>query len=474
MDATTPDAGRPHGPSGKIRSAVRDGIDRYRALRDVPEARRLLAVAAGSYIGDRFNTIALIALSFELGDSALGVGGMLALLALPRLVVQAPAGALVDRYPGKRLLILSQLLMAVVAGSFALLAVIPSLWLLYGLTLAMGVIRTVDIPAFEVRLMALAPAERRGTVNAVHMLAMTAGEIVGPLLGGIVLALTGATPLFIINVLSFLVVVQIIARLPERVATAEPEHETDEAAEPGVAPALGYRTLLRRSDVRLYIAALTASCILLLGAMALYITRALDLGLGDGGVGLFYATMGVGTLVGGLLAGTGTYTSNRALAISAIASIIGATSMIAFGAAGSLLLALPALVLVGMVGDIEEISALTFFQNRLPEAVFGRFFSLFLMCTGAGGMIGALGGPLLAEAFGSGVAITVLAVPVIILAALLGVREGGLRLAMPPFTPVPEPEVVGHGMFGVLSASDLIPDHAVGGPLLEPRLHRLV
>lgn len=78
-------------PLTTLRSAVHDGVDRYRALGEAPEARRLLATAVISYIGDRFSTIALIALSFDLGDSALGVGGMLALLALPRLVVQAAA-----------------------------------------------------------------------------------------------------------------------------------------------------------------------------------------------------------------------------------------------------------------------------------------------------------------------------------------------------------------------------------------------
>lgn len=459
------------GPLATVKTAVRDGVEHYRALRHAPEARRLLAAAAGSYIGDRFNTIALIALSFELGDSALGVGGMLALLALPRLVVQAAAGSLVDRYPGKRLLMLTQLLMALIAGSFALLAIIPSLWLLYGLTLAMGIVRTADIPAFEVRLMALTPPEQRGTVNAVHMLAMTAGDIIGPLLGGVVLALMGATPLFLLNGASFLIVVWMISSLPERLGAAEPVAETSDEPE---TPALGYRVLLERSDVMLYTATVATSCILILGAIPLFITRALDLGLGEGGIGLFYATMGVGTLIGGILAGAGTYTTVRALAIAAVAGIVGSLCLVVFGFANSLLLALPALAVFGMIGDLEEISAMTYFQHRLPAGIYGRFMSLFLMATGAGGLIGALGGPLLAEAFGSGTALLLLALPTLVLAVIFGIREGGLRVGLPVFAPVPEPEVVGHGLFGVPSHSDLVPDGRAGGPLLEPRLHRLI
>ena len=84
---TTSSETLPTGPLERLRTGVQQGIDRYRALGSAPEACRLLAAASASYIGDRFNTIALIALSYELGGSALGVGGMLALIALPRLVV---------------------------------------------------------------------------------------------------------------------------------------------------------------------------------------------------------------------------------------------------------------------------------------------------------------------------------------------------------------------------------------------------
>ena len=256
MDRSPPKGASAHGPLATVRAAVRDGVDRYRALRDAPEARRLLAAAAGSYIGDRFNTIALIALAFELGDSALGVGGMIALWALPRLVIQAAAGSLVDRYPGKRLLMLTQLLMALLAGSFALLAIVPSLWLLYGLTLAMGIVRTADTPAFEVRLMALTPPTLRGTMNALHMMAWTAGEIIGPLLGALVLTLIGATPLFLLNGASFLVVLWMINSLPERLGSAEAATEPDAA---GALPNLSFRFLLQRPDVMFYTAAVASS-----------------------------------------------------------------------------------------------------------------------------------------------------------------------------------------------------------------------
>jgi MFS family permease len=476
MDATTPDAGESRRPSGKIRSAIRDGIDRYRALRDAPEARKLLLAAAGTHIGYRFNTIALVALSYNLGDGALGVGGMLAIMMLPSLVLQPFAGALVDRYPGKRLLVRSQIVMALIAASFVLLSVFESIWLLYGLALAMGIVRTVDQPAFELRLMLLTPSEKRGTANAVQMLASTAGEIIGPLLGGVILALAGANSLFILQALTILMLARVVAVLPQRVAGATSDSETDEAAEPiSGARAPGYLSLLRRSDVRLYTGLVVASYLLYFGIVPLFIVKAGELGLGAGSVGLFYTVMGVGSLFGGILAGMGVYSTSRALGIAGLAASVGALSVLFYGAAGSIFLALTALLIFGMITDIEEIAALTYFQNQLPEQLYGRFFSLFMMCAAIGGLVGALGGPLLAAAFSTGVAMAILAIPVMVLGLVFAIKEGGLRLAMPPFAPELEPEVAGHGLFRRQRTPDDLYMRREGGRLvLEPRTRRVV
>lgn len=477
MSATAGGAGATPGAGwlGRVRGAVQGAVGRYRELGALPDARRLLLAASGSYVGDRLNTIALIALSFELGDGALGVGGMLALFMLPRLLVQGPAGALVDRFPGKGLLVVTLGLMAVGAAAFALLAVAPSLWLLYGLTLVLATLKTVSMPAFEVRLMAATPAEQRGTANALHTVAFTVGDFVGPLLGGLLLAWLGATPLFLLNGLSFVGVALAVARTGGD-AKAAAEAAEAEAEAPSAPAGLGYLALLRRPDVGLYAGLTVATSVLIMGTIALFVVRSQELGLGEGGVGLFYAIMGVGTLVGGLAAGAGSYTGPRALLVAAGAAAVGALSQVLFGAAGGVALAFLGLAIFGLTGDLEEIAALTSFQNRLPERVYGRFFSLFLMANGLGGLVGALLGPLLAEAAGAGTALGLMALPALALALLFALREGGLRprLSAGGFAAMPEPEVVGHGLFGVPSASDVLPDREPGGLTLVPRLSRLI
>ena len=456
-------------PVDRVKEALHQSWRNYRELAGLRAARRLLGAAALSYAGDRFNTVALIALSFNLGDGALGVGGMLALFALPRFLLQGPAGALVDRYPGGRLLIASQLLLTLVAAAFALLAVFPSLWLLYGLVLAMGALRTVALPAFEVQLMGSVPPARRGTANAVHMLAITSGDFVGPLLGGLLLVWLGTVPLFLLNGLSYFVVAVAIWRLRGLTRNAvTPEVTAPEAPLAGGS----YLRLLRRPDVALYISLTVFCSAIVLAAMALFVVQAIELGLGEGGVGVFFAVIAVGTAVGGTLAGAGSYTGPRSMQIAAVAVAVQAVSLAIFGFAGTLVLALGALVAFGLTADLEEVAALTYFQNRLPANLYGHFFSLFLIAVGAGGLIGPLAGPLMAEAWGTGVALTVLSVPCLVLATYFAVREGSLHDALPAPALAAEPEVAGYGLFVPPAARD---QRATMPPGVRAatRLHRL-
>ncbi len=195
MDASPAEVAVSRNPVEAIRGALADGIDRYRALAGAPESRKFLLGVAGTRIGYRASTVAMIALSYKLGGGALGVGGMIAILLGPSLLVQPLAGSLVDRFQGKRTLIMTTLTTALLALALMLLAAFPSLWLLYAVTLVTGLVQTFDIPAVEIRLMLLTPRELRGTANAVPDAVDHVGRrSSGPVIGGVLLALAASMP----------------------------------------------------------------------------------------------------------------------------------------------------------------------------------------------------------------------------------------------------------------------------------------
>lgn len=412
-----------------LRQASRRSLGRYREVLTDPNAALLLGANFLSEIGDWFNTIALISLSYGFSGDARDVGGMLALRMVPRLLFQGPAGALVDRRSGRSLLFTTQLLMAASASSFALLTAAPNRWLLYLLVLLLETVNTVARPAFMVQLRTEVLTERRAAMNGVLAIGMTSAQFVGPLLGAGVLALFGAVWVFVVNGLTFLCVAAAVTRLrggldsrriplmPHGAPGSEDAHLASGNAE--AASDYGYGWLLRRLDLSLYGALSLSNALLIQGTVALFVVRADDLGLGDGAVGLFYVAVAVGAVVGSALAGSSSASGRGSLYRVAAAAALCGVAIATFGAAGWIGLAFGALVVAGFATDFHEVIALTFFQNRLPDRVYGRFFSFFLTSLNAGGLVGALLGPVLATAVGVPAAVALLAVPGFVFALAL-------------------------------------------------------
>ena len=402
------------------------GFARYRSLARHPEARLLIGAALASEIGDWFAIVAVIALADRFGEGALSVGVMLALRTVPRLLFQIPAGAMVDRVGhSPRLLVAVQLAMAVLAASFALLAVVPELWLLYALVFALESINTVAWPAFRTQVVGRVPEDERGAANGALGLCATVGALTGPLLGAGLLAWSGPTVVFLVNGLTFAAIAWVLNRVPRLVRPVAPEH--------AAAPALSYRWLLARRDLLAYAALQGAAVVMIQATIALFVVRAKDLDLGEYGTGVFYSSVGVGALAGGLIAGLGRHHDRRAIAVVGAALAGLAATLIGFGWAPSVGVAVAALVAAGLTSEIGEVAALTYFHHRLPDQLYGRFLSIFVVVLSLGAVTGLMVGPLLADRIGIPGALALLAIPVAALAVIAPL------LAAQPDDPVPLP-----------------------------------
>jgi MFS family permease len=401
-------------------ATLRKTLAHYRSVFADRNIALLLGAGFFSEVGDWFNTVALISLSFRFGDGALGVGGMLAVRMLTRLLCQGPAGALVDRFPGRTVLFATQLVMAVIAGAFLLLVGMPEPWLLYGLVIALEGANCVARPAFMVVLKREAPEELRASANGALFASQTTAQLVGPLLGAAALALVGPAAVFALNGLTFLAVAAAVTRLRGGLSdTPAPIAPVDvgAAGEPASRRA-GYRWLVRRGDLSLYALVCLSLALLVQATIALFVVRANALGLGDGGVGIFYAAVAAGSIAGSLVAGVRA-PHPAPLYPAAVAMLVCAAALAVFGMAAVALVAIVALVVAGFATDFYEVVGLTHFQLAIPDDAFGRFFSIFLIALSAGGLVGALAGPVLEQRFGVGGSLIALAAPAAALAVLL-------------------------------------------------------
>jgi MFS family permease len=400
-------------------ASVPVAVGRYRVLLRHRDARLLLSSALASEIGDWFNIVALIALSYRFGEGALGVGVMLALRMAPRLLFQAPAGTLVDRHrESTGVLIASQVAAAAVAAAFTLLSVLPELWLLYLLVFLLESVGTVAWPAFRVQVARHVAPEARGGVNALLSICATLAQLVGPAIGSAVLVATDPNVVFIVNALTFLGNAAAATRLSGETTFASDAPDQADSSVPS-GGRRGYAWLLRRPAVAAYGAIELSAMLLIYGTIPLFVTRSEDLGLGDLGTGIFYSAVAVGSVMGSAAAGIGRHEDPSALRLVAGAMGLLGVTCILFGAAAVPALAVAALVLAGAGTGAGEVVGLTHFQHRLPDAIYGRFLSVYVVVLSVGGIVGALVGPLLAQEVGVVGALTIIAVPIFVFAALL-------------------------------------------------------
>jgi MFS family permease len=162
-----------------------------------------------SNIGTWMQLIALPLLVLRLTDSGVALGVATALGYLPMLLFGAWGGVLADRFDNRRLQLVTQVAFALVA--FALWAVVGTgvvtVWMVYALSFATGLVTAVDMPTRQsFYLEMVGPADLTNAMS-LNTATFTGARIVGAALGGVLVALIGLAPLFLLNGISYLAVV---------------------------------------------------------------------------------------------------------------------------------------------------------------------------------------------------------------------------------------------------------------------------
>jgi MFS family permease len=171
----------------------------------IPNYRRYFAGQVVSISGNWMQIVAEMWLIVSLTGSGVAVGLTAGLQFLPMLLLGAWGGVLADRFPKRRVLMVTQPLMALPAltlwGLNAAGSVEP--WMVYALVLARGTVNAFDNPARQSFVIELVGADR--VVNAVSLnsVIVHSARIIGPATAGAVIALVGVGACFMVNALSF-------------------------------------------------------------------------------------------------------------------------------------------------------------------------------------------------------------------------------------------------------------------------------
>jgi MFS family permease len=249
-----------------------------------------LASNAGSWL----QIVASGWLILELTDSPAAVGALALVTRAPAILLSTVAGQLADRFDRRAVGIWTFLLQAVAAGVLALItwASGPDVWSIYLLTFLIGVGFALGLPAMLALIPALVPAPRLSQAVSLNAAGINVARLAGPAIGGLTLALFGATACFTLNAVSFLALVLVLLRIP-----ASPRAPAREGV--GMRSALAYAARddgMRRLLIGMALFTALASPI---QELAPVVADRLD--AGPEGLGLLLGAMGGGALLGAWL-----------------------------------------------------------------------------------------------------------------------------------------------------------------------------
>ncbi len=209
-------------------AALRRSVDSL----SVPNYRRYFVGQVVSLSGNWMQMVAEIWLILSLTGSGLAVGMTTALQFLPILLFGAWGGLLADRFPKRRLLMVTQALMVIPAlGLLTVTAAgVVAPWMVLALVFARGTINSVDNPTRQSFAIEMVGADR--VVNAVSLnsVLIQSARLVGPALAGILIVSVGVEPCFAINALSFGVMIFALWRMEPDQLNSAPRAEREPGA----------------------------------------------------------------------------------------------------------------------------------------------------------------------------------------------------------------------------------------------------
>ncbi len=177
--------------------------------------RRYFAGQVISSVGSWLQALAVTWLVLDITGRSDRLGIAVALQFLPLLVLGAPAGVLADRVDNRRLLLATSAVSAVLALAFGVVVSSGStdLGLIYGLTFVSGLVLAVERPAMQALLYQLVGRDSLPSAVAANSTIVSVSRLVGPALGGAMVAVTGLASCFYANAISYVAVFVALASI---------------------------------------------------------------------------------------------------------------------------------------------------------------------------------------------------------------------------------------------------------------------
>ena len=385
---------------GRLRAAMRTTVSALRAALANPGIRRfeiswLLGIAADGAL-----TVALLVVAYEQGG-VVAAGLLGAIRMAPAVVSGLLSGAILARFRGDRVLIVIALVRTLAGGLCAILIAgngpLPALFALAAVAAAAGA-PVRPIQATLMPAMARSPSE----LVAANMAWSTGegfGALLGPFVAGLLVAL--GVPAAAAGVAALGFAGTALAAIGLRFEQAEDAlGRTAADAGRGLRLLEGLRTLGRRPVPGWTMLGVYGQVFTRGALNVLIVAAAIEvLGMGEAGVGHLNAALGLGALFGAVFAATLVGSGGLVRTQAAALAYWGAPIAL-IGLVPEPVVAVIALVVVGLANAVYDVAILTIFQRGSSNAERAPVFAVFEGAAGLGFVSGSLFAPILLGAVG--------------------------------------------------------------------------
>ncbi|MFG2866618.1 MFS transporter [Streptomyces sp. NPDC048338] len=328
--------------------------------------------------------MALIALPLQIKDltnSPFAVGAMGAVELVPLVVFGLYGGALADAVDRRKVIILTEAGLGVLALVLFLNALLPSpmLWPLYLVAACVSALAGLQRPALDSLLARIVPHEQQTAAAALNSLRWQTGAIAGPALAGLVVAYAGHAPAYGLTIAGFAASVLLCRRL----APAPPAHDAEKPSLRGIAEGARY-AWSRPVLLGTYAIDLAAMFFAFPNTIFPFLADELD---ADWALGLMYAAGSVGSLVLGLTSGWTSKVRRHGLLVVFGAAGWGLAIALA-GRFDDIWLVLLCLAFAGAGDMLSGLGRSTIWNQTIPEELRGRLAGIEVLSYSVGPQLG--------------------------------------------------------------------------------------
>ncbi len=361
-------------------------------LRTSRDFRLLYTGQFVSMFGSAISYVVLPVQMYQLTRSPFAVGMLGVAEFVPLLALAFLGGALADYVDRRKLIVWSELGLAVCTAVLAANAWLPEphAWVLFAGAALMAALGSIHRPALEALTPRLLPPEQMPAVAALNMVRYSFNHIIGPGIAGAVVATAGAGPAYLLDGATFVIATTTMLLI----RTIPPPTQVDRPSLKAIAESWRYARG-RQELIGTYVLDIIA----MFFGMPMALFPAIAEQFPGASVGWFYSMLAVGPLVVSLTSGWTGRVRRHGLAIT-LAVLVWGVAIVGFGLSRHLWMALLCLVVAGAADNVSGLFRMTIWNQTIPDRLRGRMASIEMLSYLTGPYLGNAEAGLVAAAFG--------------------------------------------------------------------------